>query len=62
MLHVRQLTRRTVMQGLAALGLPAACRQAGGPPGTGDTQPTKKPVRLVFEWPEYTPPKKAWAE
>lgn len=62
MVQDRTLTRRKAIQGLATAGLLAACRPGGAPPGAGEAQTTARPVKLVFEWPEYTPPKKAWAE
>jgi multiple sugar transport system substrate-binding protein len=49
---------------LGALGFAlAACGAAGGDGGTGaaGTQ-SKRPVKLTFEWPTYTPPKQEWAE
>jgi ABC-type glycerol-3-phosphate transport system substrate-binding protein len=61
-----KITRRRALRGAglaavaaAALGTAACGAGAGGGDGAA---PAKKPVKLVFEWPTYTPPKQEWAE
>lgn len=62
------LTRATVLRrglvgiaaGAGALAL-GACGAGSSSGGEASSQ-SKKPVKLTFEWPTYTPPKQEWAE
>ncbi len=58
-----RVLRRGLAGGLAAAGALAlgACGAATGSGGQSSTA-AKQPVKLVFEWPTYTPPKQEWAE
>ncbi|HEX2032632.1 MAG TPA: extracellular solute-binding protein [Chloroflexota bacterium] len=63
----KKLTRarlwRTALAGAAGT-VGAAVLQAcqTRPGGEGGAAPSKRPVKLTFEWPTYTPPKQEWAE
>jgi multiple sugar transport system substrate-binding protein len=60
------VTRAAVLRGAlaaaaaTATGALAAC--ATGSSAGGETSPSKKPVKLSFEWPTYTQPKQEWAQ